>query len=1115
MCAKRRLPVFHAETAAIPARQAPAQSEDLGEGADRSAESLAEGLSVDRGNGFSPRPAPEPPAHDEARQGRRDARSAGLRSDGTGRLPHAGASLQHSPGGSESKVAKRAAADKVRVGFLVHALELGGTERWLISLLEHCDRSRIEWTGVGLVNESRVDPSIVAEVQRYVPVFRGPVAARQVVAGSDALICHFIPNLSSFTAGFSGRTILVSHLTGDWNQRLIASAALGAKEFVAVSKAAAASFPPGRPVTVLHNGVDEKRVVPQRSREDVRREWGLQPQHIAVGFVGRFAPEKRPELVAQAVAQFGGDYRAVFVGGGPSRGEAVKSILSALPSAIVRPPVAQVGDVLGALDCFVLPSRIEGFSLGLAEAWLAGVPTVATPAGALNELEQQHGQLTVRLADSPTAGEVAAAIGEALAPDNALNVERARGVVKTRHTSTVMAHDWTRYLAELECVPKRRIAPPESLIELPPLVGRENTSMIADIPSTPRNLEDSEEAGLDEQQAATEQVLSDVPILGDPSSVRDRPRVSIIVTARNYGRFLSECLASCLDQTEPFIEVIYCDDASTDESLAVARSFDGVRIVACHEHLGVVAARNRGAAESKGEVLIFLDGDDVLTPSFVAAKLDALTPRHSFAYGHVQDFGERNGLLRAEDYAGYQELLKNNFCESASAIWRCVFEAAGRYQRVPDNTLDDWHLWLRAARIAPPVKSESVLLYRVHSHSKSRTTGFARAGANQAIILQRLRAEFEPGGMQYQRPVRVGFVFPHLHLGGAQQWLMSLLRRLPACGYFEFSGVVLTRTDLQSDVWINRAAQYASLYAAGVNNPKVVNLSAVRDAVQFVAMQSDVLVCWCNEPLDEMLENFTGPVVLVSHGTSEWAERMMAVNKDRATHLAACSQAAAGAFGGAVPVKVLHNGVEPDLCRTDVEREDTRRRWGLSKGEIAVGHVGRLMWDKNPLALAYAVATLGAPYRAVFVGSGIRQWDVQEAIRHALADPIFLGETSHVGDVLAALDCFVLATPHEGFSLSLVEAWMAGVPVVATRVGAIPELEAVHGALVVPVPVRPTPGQLAAAVREAIDSRNRKRIDRAKRVAMEHFTAAAMSDRWANYLLEIVKCGNPNGKPVE
>ncbi len=189
-------------------------------------------------------------------------------------------------------------------------------------------------------------------------------------------------------------------------------------------------------------------VVPQRSREDVRREWGLQPHHIAVGFVGRFAPEKRPELVAQAVAKLGGDYRAVFVGDGPSCGEAVKSIHSALPSAIVRPPVAQVGDVLGALDCFVLPSRAEGFSLGLAEAWLAGVPTVATPAGALNELEQQHGRLTVRLAGNPTAGVVAAAIGEAVAPDNALNVERARNTVATHYSCSATSAAWTEFIED-------------------------------------------------------------------------------------------------------------------------------------------------------------------------------------------------------------------------------------------------------------------------------------------------------------------------------------------------------------------------------------------------------------------------------------------------------------------------------------------------------------------------------------------------------------------------------------------------------------------------------------------------------------------------------------------
>lgn len=1170
MCAKRRLPDFRSEPAKIPARQAPAESERPGESRDRSAESIA---SAERGaaareNGFSPRPAPDAPAHEETRQGRRDAPSAAARSDGAVRVPDEGSSVQRLPRGNESRFAQRAAGGKVRVGFLVHALELGGTERWLISLLEHCDQSRIEWTGVGFVNQARFDPSIVAEVERHVPVFRGPTAARQVVASSDVLICHFIPNLSSFTAGFPGRTILVSHLTGDWNKRLLSAAALGAKEFVAVSKAAAASFPPGRPVTVLHNGVDEKRVLAMRSRDEIRQEWGLAPHHVAVGFVGRFAPEKRPHLMAQAVARLGSSYRAIFVGGGPAAKEVTDKILSAAPDSIVRPPIVQIGDVLNALDCFVLPSLVEGFSLGLAEAWLAGVPTVATSVGAVGELEAVHGRLTIPLRCEPSADEVAAAIQAALSRDTAAIIAHARSVISSHYTAQIMANRWTSYLADSKSSPPHRYAPPADCVAACSIVrskkedrphapraplefaagggihlrseadttpfGEESCRKIGDslqpkdasefararqsAPLTSEtahaiwlNKTSSDKAADKSQptQECAEQLCSSVDQI---SPIRRRPRVSIIVAARNYAEFLTECLASCLAQTEPSLEVIYIDDASTDDSLTVARSVAGVRVVACSEHIGVVAARNRGARESTGDVLIFLDGDDLLTPTFVAAKLDALTQDYSFAYGHIQDFGERSGFLPAPEYAGYSALLANNFCESASAIWRRVFDSAGGYQPVPDNTLDDWHLWLRAARIAPPVKSESVLLYRVHSRSKSRTIGFAKPGANQATTIQRLRELFQPGGACYQPPLRVGFVFPQLHLGGAQQWLISLLQHLPSAAYIACSGVALTRTDLQCNRWIEKAAEHAAIYAAGVSHPRIANLATLREAVQAVAENSDVLVCWCDERLDELLEHFTGPVVLVSHGSSEWAERMMAVNKARATHLVACSAAAAGAFGVEAKVTVLHNGAEPDCCRVTTDREATRSRWGVAEGEIVVGHVGRLMWDKNPLAVANAVAMLGAPYRAVFVGSGIRQWDVQEAIRHAVSDPIFPGEASNIGDVLAAIDCLVLASPHEGFSLSLLEAWMAGVPTVATRVGAIPELEAAYGPMVTPLPIRPTPAQLADAVREALHPENSDRVERAKNVAMKHFTAKAMARRWADYMVEISQCWNHKDK---
>lgn len=86
----------------------------------------------------------------------------------------------------------------------------------------------------------------------------------------------------------------------------------------------------------------------------------------------------------------------------------------------------------------------------------------------------------------------------------------------------------------------------------------------------------------------------------------------------------------------------------------------------------------------------------------------------------------------------------------------------------------------------------------------------------------------------------------------------------------------------------------------------------------------------------------------------------------------------------------------------------------------------------------------------------------------------------------------------------MIEAWLCGVPVVATPVGAVPEIEAMYGKMVCRVPVCPTPRQLARAVRCAINKRNLPTLDRAREVAAEHFTDAAMGRRWCDWLVNEV-----------
>lgn len=100
--------------------------------------------------------------------------------------------------------------------------------------------------------------------------------------------------------------------------------------------------------------------------------------------------------------------------------------------------------------------------------------------------------------------------------------------------------------------------------------------------------------------------------LGVPAAHRT---VSVVVTNHNYGRFLGEALDSVLSQDPPPFEVIVVDDASTDDSREVlARYSERVQVVWQPSNEGQISGYNRGFAQVKGDVVIFLDADDRLKP---------------------------------------------------------------------------------------------------------------------------------------------------------------------------------------------------------------------------------------------------------------------------------------------------------------------------------------------------------------------------------------------------------------------------------------------------------------------------------------------------------------------
>jgi hypothetical protein len=120
--------------------------------------------------------------------------------------------------------------------------------------------------------------------------------------------------------------------------------------------------------------------------------------------------------------------------------------------------------------------------------------------------------------------------------------------------------------------------------------------------------------------------------------------VSVVIPNYNYAHYLLEAVGSVLSQSGVIVDVIIVDDASTDNSLDVARKLAAadprIRVVAHDKNAGPVAAFNDGLAEARGEFLVRLDADDILTPGSLERSVAVAQyfPSVGIVYGHPLHF---------------------------------------------------------------------------------------------------------------------------------------------------------------------------------------------------------------------------------------------------------------------------------------------------------------------------------------------------------------------------------------------------------------------------------------------------------------------------------------------
>ncbi len=215
---------------------------------------------------------------------------------------------------------------------------------------------------------------------------------------------------------------------------------------------------------------------------------------------------------------------------------------------------------------------------------------------------------------------------------------------------------------------------------------------------------------------------------------------------------------------------------------------------------------------------------------------------------------------------------------------------------------------------------------------------------------------------------------------------------------------------------------------------------------------------------------------------------------------------------------VIPNGIPiADYQRFSISRKVWRKEQGFKDGDVLFVCVARLEKQKNHAMLLEAFARgLAAEPRAhlLLVGEGGRRGDLELRVRELRLDGKirFLGQRSDVSEVLSAADVFVLASQNEGNPLALMEAMAAGLPVVATAVGGVPELlvDQRSGLLVRPGDCN---GLAAAMLRLLQNAELRRTIAAsAAQHALQAFSASQMAHAYMELYERVVAEGVPVAK---
>ncbi|MDO9404339.1 MAG: glycosyltransferase [Polaromonas sp.] len=569
----------------------------------------------------------------------------------------------------------------------------------------------------------------------------------------------------------------------------------------------------------------------------------------------------------------------------------------------------------------------------------------------------------------------------------------------------------------------------------------------------------------------------------------DRPLVSIVIPCFNYGHLVGEAIRSVEAQTFTDIEIIVVEGGSSSPESrqllieAVAKASPKLRLLLQDQPYRAGANRNFGISHARGKYICCLDADDRIAATYIEKAVFVL--EHS-GYGVVspglQFFGDRSEIWTPHERPTLDMLLEGNNALTCAVYSKEYWHKAGGYRDTDlatGHVHEDWLFWVRLAALGARFIGirEPLFYYRSHGNTLSNSTDVLDNEVqkllvhrfnedvltDEALRVARLKSASPPVRSPQSFASRREFhvqaatgptlliAMPFLVLGGAERLLSAIVAQLARNGW----RVLIVTTVPVGQTHGDTTSWFESATPEIFHLPRFLETEYWRDFLDHLLQSRSVQLLWV---IGSAFVYDYLPALKLRHPRLAVADLLFNTVGHTANNrrYADCIDltfientevrewlVSAGEFPQRI--SLIESGVDLEQNSPGEREQPSLLAGEIPADAVVVGFFGRWSAEKDPLGFVEIARRIPRGLNVVFLmtGAGDLEPELKLAIAAANFAPgrfLLKGAVPDLKPYLQACDILCLPSRLDGRPNIIMEALASGSAVVASAVGALPDM---------------------------------------------------------------------------